>query len=159
LVCVYENLYYCCGGCNSRKNNDWPADESAGPYVVNPCDFEMASHLRFNGRTGEVESSSADGKHTIDLLQLNTSTLVAYRLSTLRNIRLYEEEIEKQIASLKPWKESHNAGKVSKADYDAVVLDVNQEVDLLRTDIQKISGELALPPLTKRKFNLVLVAP
>lgn len=51
LICDYANLYYCCGNCNSRKNNDWPFDEKAGPYVVNPCDHEMAAHLRFDAKT------------------------------------------------------------------------------------------------------------
>lgn len=79
LVCSYSNLYYCCGNCNSRKNDYWPFDETVGPFVVNPCEYEMASHLRFDAVTGKIESRSTHGKHTEELLQLNDPTLVQYQ--------------------------------------------------------------------------------
>lgn len=84
LTCVYANLYYCCGGCNSRKNDDWPVDESKGPYVVNPCEMVMADHLRFEAATGNIESRTPHGLHTIELLQLNERLTVEQRLRQRR---------------------------------------------------------------------------
>ena len=55
LAVTYANLFYCCPACNSRKNNYWPKDEAKGPLIPNPCDHNMAEHLRH--ADGEVTSA------------------------------------------------------------------------------------------------------
>ena len=92
LVVAYSNLYYCCGSCNSRKGNDWPVDEGKGPFVVNPCDFQMTKHLRFDASTGRVQPHGLDGGHTEELLQLNDPASLDYRLNALRQVRLCDRE-------------------------------------------------------------------
>jgi uncharacterized protein (TIGR02646 family) len=159
LVCEYKNLYYCCGSCNSRKNNDWPVDEKIGPYVVNPCDYDMAAHLRFNARTGKIEARTPHGKHTEELLQLNDDSVVQYRLGTLTTVRLYTMEIQQLEHQLKAIAGLLKAGTISQLQYDAEVQAVNQELTGLRHTLQAQTGELPLPPLRKKRLGVSLISP
>lgn len=159
LVCDYENLYYCCGNCNSRKSNNWPLDEDVGPCVVNPCDYEMATHLRFNAKTGRVEARSLHGKHTEELLQLNDDTVVQYRLGTLTTVRLYVEEIDQQERQLKALAGKLRAGTISQTQYDAEEQHINQDLDCLCHTLKKQTGELPLPPLPKTRLGVSLIKP
>lgn len=158
LTCSYDNLYYCCSNCNSRKNNDWPLDEKAGPYIVNPCDYEMAAHLRFDGKTGKVEPKTPDGRHTEDILQLNDDATVQYRLGTLLTVRLYSSEIEQQERKMKAIAGLLRQDQISQTEYDAEILFVSQELALLRRTMQAHTGELPLPPLKKQRLGVSLVA-
>jgi len=159
LVCDYKNLYYCCGNCNSRKNNYWPQDESIGPYVVNPCDYEMAKHLRFNANTGRIEYRTLHGKHTEELLQLNDDAVVQYRLGTLKTVRLYTAEIQQLEYQLKAIVGLLKAGTISQAQCDAEVQAINQELACLRYTLQAQTGELPLPPLRKIRLGVSLISP
>jgi hypothetical protein len=158
LVCDYQNLYYCCGNCNSRKNNDWPLDEKTGPYIVNPCDYEMATHLRFNAQTGQVEARTSHGKHTEELLQLNDDTVVKYRLSTLTTVRLYTTEIEHQEQQLKVLALRLKAGTLSQVQYDAAELAINQDLADLRHTLQAQTGQLPSPHLQKKRLGVSLIS-
>ena len=84
LLRDYSNLFYCCGSCNSRKRQYWPLNEKVGPYIVDPCGYKMADHLRFDPHTGKIEHKGPHGKHTVDLLQLNDAALVTFRKSQSR---------------------------------------------------------------------------
>lgn len=93
LVVDYDNLFYACNACNSRKGDYWPSpDESArGVFVPNPCDHKMASHVRY--KAGRVEGRSVAGKWLIDLVQLNDKQLVRYRVAMLATIKTLKEKI------------------------------------------------------------------
>lgn len=158
LVCDYKNLYYCCGNCNSRKNNYWPQDESIGPYVVNPCDYEMAKHLRFNANTGRVEYRTLHGKHTEELLQLNEDAVVQYRLSTVRIVRECNEDIQQLELQLKALVEQLRVGTLSLAQYDNEEQVINQELTDLRRILQAQTGELSLPPLRKTRLGVSIIS-
>lgn len=157
LVCDYENLYYCCSNCNSRKNNDWPLDEKAGPYVVNPCDHEMAAHLRFNSKTGQVETRTPYGKHTEELLQLNDDAVVQYRLSTLTTVRLFAKEIELLEDQLKSLAGQLRNGTILQAQYDTEEQDINQDLTRLHHTLQTHTGKLPLPPLREKRLGISLM--
>ena len=101
LICDYENLYYCCHHCNSRKGSYWPLDEKKGPFVVVPCDHKMSDHLWFNNKTGEVEKRSTYGEFTIELLQLNEAPLVQWRKAAVLTLNLYESELAAAERTLK----------------------------------------------------------
>lgn len=159
LVCAYENLYYCCSNCNSRKNNDWPLDEKVGPYIVNPCNYEMTSHLWFDGKTGRVEPRTPYGKHTEELLQLNDVATIQYRLGTLTTVRLFSAEVVKQERDLGVITGLLRDGKISQNEYDADVQSINQELTDLRCIMQKHTGELPLHPLRKKQLGIVLASP
>lgn len=157
LVCDYENLYYCCGNCNSRKNNDWPLDEKLGPYVVNPCDHEMAAHLRFNAKTGKVEARTPYGEHTEELLQLNDDARVQYRLGTLATVRVFTAEIEQQELLLKAVAGKLKAGLITQAEYGAEEQAISEDLACLRYTLQAHIGELPLPPLRKTRLGISLI--
>lgn len=159
LVCEYENLYYCCGTCNSRKSDYWPLDEKQGPFVVAPCEHEMATHLRFNGATGLVEYRTVEGEHTVDLLQLNDSAVVQWRLGTLRTVRMYATEIEKQSSLLKAAGRLLREGKISQAQFDDDAKSIQEELEELRRIMQSFTGELTLPSLPKQRLGVSLLAP
>lgn len=149
LVCDYQNLYYCCGNCNSRKNNDWPDDEKIGPYVVNPCDYSMAAHLRFNAKTGRIETRTPNGKHTEELLQLNDDALIKYRLSTLTTVRLYTAEIQQHELQLRELAVQFRTGTISQTEYDNEEQAINQALADLRHTLQAHTGQLPLRSLPK----------
>ncbi|MDY0961776.1 hypothetical protein [Massilia sp. CFBP9026] len=157
LVCSYDNLYYCCGSCNSRKNDYWPFDEVAGPYIVNPCEFEMASHLRFDSSSGRIEPRSDHGKHTEELLQLNDPASVQYRLGTLTTVRLYNKEIEDQRKLLLAIEKLYKDGVLSLEERDLELTEVRAEIESLTRTLQSHTGELPLKPLRSKKLGVSLI--
>lgn len=157
LICDYDNLYYCCGNCNSRKNNDWPSDEKIGPFVVNPCDHQMASHLRFDKKTGRVEYRTENGKHTEELLQLNDNATVTYRLATLTMVELYVKELGAQAVLKEQVLNKLQDGSINKDDYDQALLEIDETIGNLNHFVQAQTGELPLPPLKKQRLNVLLL--
>jgi uncharacterized protein (TIGR02646 family) len=157
LVCTYQNLYYCCGSCNSRKNNDWPADEIAGPYVVNPCDYGMASHLRFDRKTGKVESRTPHGQHTLELLQLNDIAVVEWRRGTLKMLEVLLQEIEELERQLQDLDGLLRKAVITKVQYDADTFSSKQDIADLREMAAGLTGERPLPALKKKRGNVSLL--
>jgi len=149
LSCTYSNLYYACANCNVRKSTDWPADESKGPYVVNPCDHEMMKHLRFDPTTGKVEALSNFGAHTETLLQLNDDARVKYRLGTLKTIELYQREISELEMQSKKLKIKLRNNEVTQAQFDSAIQDINADINLAKETLQSHDGTLPIPPIKK----------
>ncbi len=142
LVNHYENLFYCCGQCNSRKNNYWPLDEKLGPFVVNPCEHEMASHLRFNPKTGEVEAKTPHGQCTEELLQLNDPTSIQYRLNVLKMVQLLHMEIAELRNQVAIAAKLLQKGKIPGVDFNRLVDDAEKEIAQLQlmSDLQSGSA-------------------
>lgn len=157
LVCSYDNLYYCCGSCNSRKNDYWPLDEKKGPFIVAPCEHEMASHLRFNSTDGKVDPRTPEGKYTEELLQLNDVATVQYRLSTLRTVSMYLSAIDKHELQVKAVRRLFNEGKISQTEFDDEMASMGSELDDLRRTMQSYSGELPIPALQRQRFGVTLL--
>lgn len=126
---------------------------------MNPCDHEMAAHLRFNAKTGQVEARTPNGKHTEELLQLNDDAIVQYRLGTLKTVRLYTAEIQQLEYQLKTIAGLLKADTISQTQYDAEVQAINQELACLRYTLQTQTGELPLPPLRKIRLGVSLISP
>lgn len=158
LICTYDNLYYCCGSCNSRKNDYWPLDEKKGPLIVAPCEHEMASHLRFNSASGAVEPRTPEGQYTEELLQLNDAATVHYRLSTLRTIRMYLSEIDEHEAEVRFVTRLFRDGRISKVDFDVEMTSISSELTELRSTMHSYTGELPIPSLPKQRLGVVLLA-
>lgn len=150
LVCDYDNLYYCCGSCNSRKSDDWPADESAGPFVVNPCDHEMASHLRFDATTGEIRATSDYGRHTEALLQLNDPESVEYRKSTMLMVGLLTAEIARLADEQKECEADLRDGVLSQTEFDAEVATIQAARGSFETSLLRLTGGAPLALSRKR---------
>jgi hypothetical protein len=153
LVCEWANLFYCCGACNSRKNNYWPDDEGAGPFIVNPCDFEMAAHLRYDARTGlvEIRNHSKDGEWTRDLLQLNDDVTVSYRKATEKTIALFDTAINDRLRELSEIQALLRAQKITQDQYDQDESAINSELEEFRVARAAHTGELPLALLQPRR--------
>lgn len=146
----YANLYYCCGSCNSRKNDYWPADEAVHAWIVNPCEHEMAAHLRFNVATGLVESRTIHGEFTVDLLDLNDETTVQARLHQLRSLKRILQERTELLAEATELRRQLRAGSISQVQFDDRMGIVNADLAACKLDEEMVTGDLALPALPSR---------
>ncbi len=92
LATLYENLFYACNSCNSRKGKHWPTDENweRGEFMPNPCDHVMFQHLKYKG--AEVEARSPAGKHANKILMFNDEESVKYREFVLDGIHMAERQ-------------------------------------------------------------------
>jgi uncharacterized protein (TIGR02646 family) len=154
LECDYTNLYYCCSSCNSRKKADWPADEANGPYVVNPCDHQMADHIRFNAQNGEMEVRDAWGAHTRDLLQLNEPQTVSLRKSHLHIARLCGQEVADLAKQLKALQKQLAKGQIAQATYAAEAQALQSDISAASQLLDVVIGGTPLDPLRKTRLGV-----
>lgn len=157
LMCEYKNLYYCCGQCNSRKNNEWPLDEKKGPFVVNPCDHDMASHLRFSQKTGQVDAMSVYGRYTADLLQLNDDATVQWRQSTLLMVSVLEARISDAKEAIEASTKKLKSGQINQAAHDSNVSQLSPKIAELQRALEMLAGTGALAPLRKKRGSVILI--
>ncbi|MFM9379637.1 HNH endonuclease [Pseudomonas sp. UV AK001] len=136
----YQNLYYCCGSCNSRKNNDWPKDELKGPYIVNPCDYIMSQHLRFESTSGIMAPRTKFGEYTEELLQLNDPIQVEYRKTTLQTLKMAASH----LAALKNQKSEilklFQQNKIPADVYNDESNAIDDEIETIEVLIQNNTG-------------------
>lgn len=87
LACVYSNLFLACNACNRRKSDYWPtpSQRKAGQYLPNPCDHQMADHIRFVGE--EVTVRSRAGQLAVEYLLLNDSRTLEFRKMILDQVQ------------------------------------------------------------------------
>lgn len=145
----YSNLYYCCGPCNSRKGDYWPADDRLGPFVINPCEHDMAAHLRLNAATFEYESRTPNGAHMIRLLQLNDSEIVDYRrrvTETIAIANLRRIELNKKLTAAQ---KKFGKGLLSAADLTKIEELVARSMSAVLDIIQSNDGSKAPRPLPR----------
>lgn len=77
-ICEYGNLAYACLRCNSFKQ---------AVRVLDPTQEGMGRHLRVEP-DGSVTGLTENGQFLIELLQLNTRSVISERLRILRNLKL-----------------------------------------------------------------------
>lgn len=149
LLVTYSNLFYCCGQCNSRKNAYWPLDEKKGPYVVNPCDYAMTNHLRFDSNTGQIEKKTSHGEHTIDLLQLNDPKLVTYRRLQLRLIKQTEAGLLECRNLQKQLKNRLKKQTITQQEFDEEMAELDSEITELQAIYDMHTGAVPTRPLPR----------
>lgn len=147
LVAEYSNLYYCCGNCNCRKTNYWPANENTDPWVVNPCEHDMAVHLRFNSQTGLVEPRSPHGTWTAELLDLNGETVVQHRQFVLRQLRRIEQNRADLVAEAKRLQAALRLNKIARTAFDTHMADIDADLQFCQRDADTLTGSLPARPL------------
>jgi len=137
LECSYENLFYCCMACNSRKHTYWPKPaEEKTRYIPNPCDHEMFAHLRYRGP--KVISKSEVGEFALAKLDLNDPSAVAQREAHLECIAALKQKAVVVAKRLKEIKRRRNIGTMSSAPaakaeaaYSAELARVHRTLDTL----------------------------
>ncbi|MCQ9378833.1 hypothetical protein [Methyloversatilis sp. XJ19-49] len=156
LVCEYQNLYYCCGGCNTRKNDYWPIDDAKGPFIVAPCEHEMAAHLRFNSKSGRIEARSIHGAHTEDLLQLNDEALVSYRLGALKIVDSLRRVMSEAESLMKKLEAKYRLGEITSKEIDEARDEHFEELNQLRTLLDAHEGSSPTKPIPKSRLGVAL---
>ncbi len=75
----YDNLFYACNSCNSRKGDSWSTKTQLldNVFIPNPCEHIMFEHLKFNGATVKLRSKA--GIYTDELLDFNDDVSVSFR--------------------------------------------------------------------------------
>jgi hypothetical protein len=82
LICVYDNLYYVCRGCNGHKWETWPSEDqiARGQRFADPClEDPYLQHLRERGEDGTVEELTACGVYSNRHIRLDRQTLRSWR--------------------------------------------------------------------------------
>lgn len=161
LIRDYGNLYYCCAECNTRKADYWPEDEGKNPFIVNPCDFVMATHLRYDSKTGLVKThnESRHGQWTMDLLDLNDAATVKYRKVTQVTVESLDSSIKQLLEELAELDAGLARQEISQAEYDADASIVKRGLEERREARATHAGETPLPPLKIQRRNVTLITP
>ena len=97
LICVYENLYWCCNECNSIKGDTWPRPEQyeANHRFLDPCQPEDDHDLHWRTEPdGSLVSLTPTGDYTIENLILWREQLVYHRANMIRWQREYAELLQ-----------------------------------------------------------------
>ena len=157
LVCDYQNLFYCCGACNSRKNDYWPVDEVVGPHIINPCDYSMAAHLRYDAKSFEIEAKSPHSKWMIELLDLNEDVAVASRRNAQTLVGACLKGIAASEAEMQKIMRAFNAGHISAPDRDKFIAEISEEISNLKLAVESVNGTTPLPPLPLQRNGLKLI--
>jgi uncharacterized protein (TIGR02646 family) len=81
LVAVYDNLYYCCRACNSRKSEKWSSkdDLNKGRRFSNPCKEDFYETHCVEIPDGSLRFSTECGRYTRDAIFLNRAELIEWR--------------------------------------------------------------------------------
>jgi uncharacterized protein (TIGR02646 family) len=159
LVCDYENLYYCCGNCNTYKSDYWPIDEKKGPVIVNPCDHVMASHLHFDKTSGEVNSKDFHGAHTVTLLNLNDPSVVEYRLNTLMAIAQLRINIIKTQSQRQKLDRAFSLGKISPLVHGQKSIEIEDRLKRFESMLESHTGAKKVKPLPSTRLGVRLSSP
>jgi len=90
----YTNLYYCCGECNTRKDDRWPTEKElvAGLRFVDVCQDEWAEHLEL--RNDVLNGRTRAGEYTVQHVQLTRDGLRERN----RDLRMKEEDARNELA-------------------------------------------------------------
>lgn len=132
LELVYNNLFYACNCCNSRKGAFWPSQEQLNrdEFIPNPCDHVMFQHLKYAGSM--VETKTAAGDLCKEILDLNDEDSVLYREFLLGVIETCAHERDK---------------------WQALIIYIDSEIDNPNTSPEHQKKLLQERPFVETKLN------
>lgn len=110
----------------------------------------MSAHLRYDAKTGKVESKTRFGEFTKDLLQLNDEATVRYRVMATHIVADYEAklaEFDKQLRELDSYLRS---GKATQDEYREIRALLDEQRALAVVVIDSHTGRQPLPNLAAR---------
>lgn len=97
LVFDWNNLIYSCKECNQYKSNYFPIKgnrvfsksedlKNEKKLLLDPCNDNVEDHLFFEFSNGNILSNTDEGEQTIELLNLNRTTLLKKRAKAISNL-------------------------------------------------------------------------
>jgi uncharacterized protein (TIGR02646 family) len=122
----YENLYYCCGECNTYKNNKWPTQEQldAGESFLDVCEHEWDDHLEV--RADVTTGTTSIGKFTAEQVRLHRRKLSARN----RSLRTQEAKIRSDLARVDGIRDRSGSGIDGDTARDLDELEQSLQTDL-----------------------------
>jgi hypothetical protein len=81
--CIYENLYYCCIGCNTRKG------VSRIDPNLSPCVLDYSQHIKIN-QDGTIQALSKEGKSIVKTFLLDNPKLNKFRYQMIEELNHFE---------------------------------------------------------------------
>lgn len=150
LVRDYTNLYYCCTLCNTYKRNYWhyPGKENK-TRVLNPCDDDMAQHIRFDKSTGLMQPLTDEGRFFARTFRLNQEECQRQRLNALNVIDMATQRIGKSRRAIKliDRKLASDLSDQERVRLQAARHLAEEMLSSSEDSLARMSGTLALPPL------------
>jgi hypothetical protein len=136
----YPNLYYACNPCNSLKGTFWPtqAERAAGCIVVNPCDFRMADHLRFND--AEIGFKTGPGAWTEALLLLNCESALRSRRLVILSIVQLKSNLQQFRRDLRVLRRAAGAAPASSPRRAAIDLGIERVMADIEATLRDLSA-------------------
>jgi hypothetical protein len=133
----YDNLFYACNTCNSRKGESWPTKTQIAnnAFIPNPCEHIMFKHLKFHGATVELRSEA--GIYTDELLDLNDDVAVSFREAIIYLIRKLIVDIsltKKRILKLENKLRDKSIGNIG--------IEIKEEIANQNNNISKLKNTL-----------------
>ena len=142
LATEYLNLYYACNRCNSLKRDFWPSPVRVkeGSFVPNPCEHVMFEHLRYKG--GSVAFVSNAGEWTVELLDLNDTSAVAFREGFIGALDALWAQIEQSKSILGDAKKKlvNASTAAKKAVIDGTIRKAEANLAELESQLKKLVG-------------------
>lgn len=128
LVFEYSNLFYSCAVCNMHKRDYWPEDSRvAADSIPNPCDFRMASNLRYEDDL--IRARTSNGEKAIEILRLNADDWLEHRRFARTAALGYEAQIREMRSRLS---RAHDLGDLSlESEIEQELLQLEQKRRLL----------------------------
>lgn len=140
LVCTYDNLFYSCASCNTRKGEFWPkrAELKAGRFIPNPCDHVMFQHLRFNGVA--VEARTEAGRLAVEMLDLNSPQAKQHRSNVLTALELLQARIGSFLKARIRIELKRKEGLISDEDYRSAQDKIGEQLACLANSTAMLAG-------------------
>jgi len=79
LALDMDNLLIACKACNMLKSNKFPLDGDGNSLLIHPVKENFSDHI-IQLKNGYLEGKTEKGQATIDILQLNRSSLIEQRV-------------------------------------------------------------------------------
>lgn len=108
-------------------------------FIPNPCDHQMASHVRF--KRAQVDARSRTGEFMLEFLDLNDSEFLSFRETTLAAIDACESKLYDLAKLTIAINSALKKKQISEKDHTADLEIVQRKSDELKDALANLSGE------------------
>ncbi|WP_144815201.1 HNH endonuclease domain-containing protein [Enterobacter sp. DE0047] len=85
-----DNLLIACKACNMIKRDQFPLDDNGQPLLLNPVNEIFSKHIK-QSKNGYLEGLTERGHATIEVLQLNRSSLIEQRILDIIDMQFADD--------------------------------------------------------------------